>query len=78
MQFMEKLPDPNLYGKKVSATIYCTMMQVNGKHFLKYHYIDNTTGGIRSFIRFAKGFPGASHINFYSKKDNSFIEQFKF
>lgn len=75
---MDKLPNEQSYGKKVSAIIYCNVKQVNDKQFLKYSYVDNSFAGLDKFIKFAKRFPGATHINFYSKTDYRFIEQHKF
>lgn len=74
---MDKLPNQQAYGKKITAIIYCREKQVNGKQFLKYTYVDNSYNGLDRFIKFAAKFPGAQHINFYSR-DYSFIEQLKF
>lgn len=72
------LPDAATYGEKVTAIVYCDQDQVNGKRFLKYKHVDNTPRGIRTFLNFAKQFPGARHVNFYSKANYQFIEQHKF
>lgn len=75
---MNKLPDKELYGKKICGIIHTDVMQVNNVKALKYNYVDNTERGLRTFLAFAKKFPGATHVNFYNKKDRSFIEQHKF
>lgn len=75
---MDKLPNKELYGATVSAIVFCDTKQVNGKQALKYRHVTNTFNGIDSFIKFANRFPGVHHINFYNRKDKTFIEQHKY
>jgi len=75
---MNKLPNKTAHGEKIIAIIYCTEKQVNGLQFLKYSHVDNSEMGLKTFINFAKKFPGAKHVNFYNRKTTMFIEQYKF
>jgi len=74
---MDFLPNKTQYGAKITGIIYCNQAQVNGKNFLKYTYVDNSFTGLDKFIKFARKFPGAQHINFYCKNTGAFIEQQK-
>lgn len=52
-----------------TAIIFCRQKQINGNFFLKYRNISDKD----RFIRFAKKFPGAAYINWYSKEKRDFL-----
>lgn len=48
----------------LDAIIYCTVPYA-GKHFLKYHRIQNSESRLAKFERFARKFQGAWYVNYY-------------
>lgn len=61
--------------KKVTAIIICKPADpVSGKSALKYTYVDNSQrNGVEKFLQFAKKFPTAVYVNFYSRKNAAYV-----
>ncbi len=61
--------------KKVCAIIICNPADPHsGKTALMYAHVHNSENtSVKKFLQFAKGFPTATHINFYSKKDRRYL-----
>lgn len=61
--------------KKVCAIIICTPADpLSGRTALKYDHVQNSENtGVRKFLEFARRFPTAVHINFYSKIDRRYL-----
>lgn len=64
-------------SKHFTAIIITAPNPVNGNTAFKYRKIKNDPHSLASFIQFAKGFPGALHINFYDRQTKKFSHQLK-
>jgi len=62
-----------------TAIIYTSVKQINGNQFLKYRRIDSRKPAtVEKFEKFARGFPGAVHVNYYGGISKQFKYQVKF
>lgn len=61
--------------QKLSAIIFCDPADpLSGKKALKYSYVHNTHfQGVNKFLQFAKKFPTAQYVNFYSRKTKNYL-----
>jgi len=61
--------------KKVCGIIFCDPPDpLSGKKALKYQWVRNSPFiGVQTFLTFAKKFPTAQYVNFYSNKDGSYL-----
>jgi len=61
--------------KKICGIIFCNPADpLSGKTALKYQWVHNSDqGGVSKFISFAKKFPTAQYVNFYSNKTGRYL-----